>query len=430
MINMSASLKQHPPFYITGTLYNTYVIQQYCWVIKMSVISGPALGKDFFDREDEVKAILEALRRDNILLVAPRRYGKTSVMREVERRLSESGHLCLFLDIMYIDTPEKFVIELATAAFDVASTRRKFARAFKDAFIRLSELFEEIEASASGTGIKVKLRGGLNKEITADNWTERGKDVFDAIKSMSEKKPIYLLIDELSECVNNMIKKEEDAGKFLQWLRSVRQTMFEDLKFVVGGSVSFEGIVRNFGSLAWINDLKPVDISGFSEEVALEFIREAFDDRGWEYTEKMGLKILECVGEPYIPYFISIFLSMIFEDERWLSEEDIEELYSSKLLGAHGRGYFDYYKQRLRIYYEGTLAKAAEEILREVCLAEDGYPKTLAFELFRRGTGIEDEEKFFNLLRDLENDFYITFDSEHIRFQSKVLRDWWRLYNV
>jgi len=45
----------------------------------MSVVSGPATGKDFFDREDEVKAILESLRRDNILLVAPRRYGKTSV---------------------------------------------------------------------------------------------------------------------------------------------------------------------------------------------------------------------------------------------------------------------------------------------------------------------------------------------------------------
>lgn len=82
------------------------------------------------------------------------------------------------------------------------------------------------------------------------------------------------------------------------------------------------------------------------------------------------------------------------------------------------------------IYYEGVLAKAAEDILKEVCLAEQGYQKALAFDLFRRATGIEDEEKFMNLLYDLENDFYITFDGEHIRFQSKVLMDWWRLYNV
>jgi hypothetical protein len=206
--------------------------------------------------------------------------------------------------------------------------------------------------------------------------------------------------------------------------------MFEELKFVVGGSVSFRGIVRSFGSLAWINDLKQITISGFSEEVALQFIKKAFEDRGWAYSEDIGRKILECIGEPYIPYFISIFLSMIFEEERWLNEKDIEELYNSKLLGTHGRGYFDYYKQRLGIYYGEALARAAEDILREVCLAEQGYPKALAFDLFRRATRIEDEEKFVSLLHDLENDFYITVDDEHIRFQSKVLRDWWRLYNV
>ncbi|MCD6210186.1 MAG: hypothetical protein N2V71_01560 [Methanophagales archaeon] len=35
-------------------------------------------------------------------------------MKEVIRRLSERGYLCLFLDIMYVDAPEQFLIELAT----------------------------------------------------------------------------------------------------------------------------------------------------------------------------------------------------------------------------------------------------------------------------------------------------------------------------
>ena len=396
----------------------------------MSVISGPALGADFFDREEEVKAILGSLRNDNILLVAPRRYGKTSVMRAVERKLTENGYLCLYLDVMHVNSPKDFVFWLAIAAFDARKERETFLDHLKSSFIHVGKRLQEVEVSTSG--LKAKFTEGVKEEISDDNWSAKGYDVFNAIKQLSEQDCVCIIIDELSECVNNMAKREEEQARaFLQWLRSIRQTMFEDLKFIYGGSVSFTGIVRNFGSLAWINDLKPVDISGFSEKVASQFIREAFDDRGWEYTEEMGLKILECVGEPYIPYFISVFLSTIFEeDERWLSEEDIEELYNSKLLGAHGRGYFDNYKQRLRVYYEGTLARAAEDILREVCLAEDGYPKTLAFDLFRRATEIADEEKFINLLRELENDFYITFDGEQIRFQSKVLRDWWRLYNV
>jgi AAA+ ATPase superfamily predicted ATPase len=395
----------------------------------MAVISGPALGVDFFDREEEVKAILKSLRKDNTLLVAPRRYGKTSVMRAVERKLTESGYLCLYLDVMSVNSPKDFVFWLAIAAFDARKERKTFLEHLKSSFIHVGKLLQEVEVSTSG--FKAKFTKGVKEELNDDNWSSKGYDIFNALKQLSEKKHICIIIDELSECINNMIKRNEEHAQFLQWLRSVRQTMFEDLRFIVGGSVSFVGIVRNFGSLTWINDLKPVDISGFSEKVALQFIRKAFDDRGWEYKEEMGLKILESIGDPYIPYFISIFLSILFEEEeRWLSENDVEELYTSKLLGAHGRGYFDYYKQRLRFFYEGMLAKAAEEILREACLVDQGYPKALAFDLFRRATGIEDEEMFINLLYDLENDFYIAFDGKQIRFQSKVLRDWWRLYNV
>lgn len=48
---------------------------------------GPARGKDFFDREEEIREAMGSLEKDNILRISPRGYGKTSLMREVERRL-------------------------------------------------------------------------------------------------------------------------------------------------------------------------------------------------------------------------------------------------------------------------------------------------------------------------------------------------------
>ncbi len=45
------------------------------------------MGKDFFDREEEIKEAMGSLEKDNILLISPRRHGKTSLMREVVRRL-------------------------------------------------------------------------------------------------------------------------------------------------------------------------------------------------------------------------------------------------------------------------------------------------------------------------------------------------------
>ena len=69
---------------------------------------------DLFNREEKIEEIFRSLKQNNILLISPRRYGKTSVMKEVMRRLSERGYLCPFLDIMYVDAPEQFLIELAT----------------------------------------------------------------------------------------------------------------------------------------------------------------------------------------------------------------------------------------------------------------------------------------------------------------------------
>ena len=43
--------------------------------------------------------------------------------------------------------------------------------------------------------------------------------------------------------------------------------------------------------------------------------------------------------------------------------------------------------------------------------------------------GIDDYEKFMDLIADLGNDFYIEYDPKKgLNFYSKMLRDWWRVY--
>jgi hypothetical protein len=120
---------------------------------------------------------------------------------------------------------------------------------------------------------------------------------------MSDKKPIYIVIDELFECVSNTIAKKKDAKEFLQWFRSIRQQTIKDLRFIVGGSVSVDRVVMGISGLSLINDFKRVRIEGFSEVDALKFIEKGFNDEKLEYQEEMGRKILECIGEPYVPLF-------------------------------------------------------------------------------------------------------------------------------
>ena len=44
-------------------------------------------GRDFFDRQSEMARFWRDLESDNLLLLAPRRVGKTSLMRKMVRTL-------------------------------------------------------------------------------------------------------------------------------------------------------------------------------------------------------------------------------------------------------------------------------------------------------------------------------------------------------
>lgn len=60
----------------------------------------PATGKDFIGRDKELALIMEYLKLgQNIVLVAPRRFGKTSLVLEVLQRLNKQGLYTAFVDI-------------------------------------------------------------------------------------------------------------------------------------------------------------------------------------------------------------------------------------------------------------------------------------------------------------------------------------------
>ena len=77
-------------------------------------------GDDFFDRKDELK-LLESLVCDgnHVLLTGQRRMGKTSVARELGRRLQDKGWVFLFTDVEGATCPEDVIARIAEATHPV-----------------------------------------------------------------------------------------------------------------------------------------------------------------------------------------------------------------------------------------------------------------------------------------------------------------------
>ncbi len=78
-----------------------------------------ALDEAFTDRAQELETLASDLTNgQNVALVAPRRYGKTSLLRRVSQSLVQAGVLVADVDLMKTPTKEKLAGKLARAIHD------------------------------------------------------------------------------------------------------------------------------------------------------------------------------------------------------------------------------------------------------------------------------------------------------------------------
>jgi hypothetical protein len=168
----------------------------------------------------------------------------------------------------------------------------------------------------------------------------------------------------------------------------------------------------------------------FPAKVAAAFLDRLAETHRMPLSRPCKRKLLELVGTP-IPYFIRIFFSEVVnsykQDSERITPKKIEQIYRDKVLGVDCKAYFDHYYGRLRDYYRPYEEKAVKRILRELAMV-GLLTRDACYQFYRREVGEHaDVEAFAHLMTDLENDFYVRYDSDARRygFACKLLRDWW-----
>ena len=192
----------------------------------------------FFDREIELEALEERVRDgSHTLLTAQRRMGKTSLVRELLRRLAEQGdYETVFVDLEAAADPADAIAEIGIQARPVRGAWRGIKASFANILRETGDRVEELAVA----DIKVKLRAGID----AGNWQQRGDAVFTALAASG--RPIVLAIDELPILVNRLLKHDNDritpagrraADEFLSWLRKNGQSHGGRISMILSGSV-------------------------------------------------------------------------------------------------------------------------------------------------------------------------------------------------
>ncbi len=388
------------------------------------------VGERFWGRENDI-GILTRMIDDgaHISIVAQRRMGKTSLMKELARRLSDR-YVCLYLDLQKESAPPDAVAELALVLNPHKPLWEKGKKLFSNLWQGVSGGVEEVSYGEIG----IKLRAGLD----SGNWMDKGDELF-RILSKSEK-PVLLMIDELPLMVNRMLR-EGDAGmtpenirqvdRFMSWLRKNSTEHQGKVRIMLSGSIGLEPVLHQAGLSAVINNYQPYDLKPWDFKTATGCLNALarhekifFEDNAVQLmVEKLGC----CIPHHVQFFFACVFKHCMLRNDMHFKAIEVDELYDSEMLGLRGHAELAHYEERLSMYFEKDCLPLVKAMLTETSISG---MLTMPVILSLRGTYASpdscSDEALAEMLRILQHDGYIKKKNEGYIYESSLLRDWWK----
>lgn len=391
----------------------------------------PVFKDDFYDRTIELQHIWRKLETENLLLLAPRRVGKTSLIYKLLSEISEyEGINGIYISVPDIDDEMDFIERLYRELLKSPEAQNKLRRIwgiFKSSAI--GRLFTEIESIGVPEVFEVAWREAKTKD-----WVDLGQEFFDLLHKMDDK--WIIMIDELPVFILNLIRKDQTVGRaktFLYWMRRLRQMPpphGEKLRFLIAGSIGLDTIASRYRMGDAINDLTVISLGPFTVQTADEFLKKLGDEYSLRMAPEVRQRIIER-AEWLIPYHLQLFFSGILElcsDERVVPTVELVDQVFETLLSREKSSYFDYWNQRLTEELGPPQDGWARALLNAISKDRNGATRQTLDSILSKHISdpSERDETMHWILEILISDGYLVDDeSDRVRFRSSLLREFW-----
>ena len=318
----------------------------------------------------EIEALMERVRDGtHTLLTAQRRMGKTSLVRELLRRMAlDDEYETVFVDLEAATDPADAIAEIGVRAKAVRGTFDRIKTSFFNVLKKTGGRIEELSVA----DLKVRLRA----RIDAGNWPQKGDAIFTALAA--GEKPTVLALDELPILVNRLLRGGTDritpegkkaADAFLSWLRRNSQAHRGRITMILSGSVGLEPLLQQAGLVAHANVFSAYDLKPWSEATAdscLAALAATYSIKLPSEIRRNMCRRLRCC----IPHHVQMFFDKLHDHlrrtgQQIASPDDVEQVYLQEMLGVRGQADLQHYESRL----ESMLGRSGYPIALELLTA-------------------------------------------------------------
>lgn len=387
-----------------------------------NVVGQTPRGEDFFPRDKIIAKIYRHLDAGaHLFLAAPRRVGKTSIMRAMEDHPREGYHFVYVITESVHDVEEYYSKVLtAVLASDAMGTLAKKREGLK----------KQIQDLLGDLSVNIKLPWGVEASLNADGKKESKtfQATFEEILARLDtgNDTIVIMVDEFPQTVENIREKHGNliAEQFLRINREQRQTTNAKIRFILTGSIGLPAVVKKLTSDSVINDLTVVEIPALSEEEARQMANRLLDAYNIQYQPAMIDYLLQKL-KWLIPFHVQLSVHELIDvyesKEQPLDVSDVDKAFKS-VLHLRNDIYFNHYYTRLG---ESFPQKEHEQFaldLLQYAATHDWASPDVVRELSKNLLAQEREAIIEALLYD---GYLVADNGKGYRFHSALLQQWW-----
>ena len=386
-------------------------------------------GNNYFPRPKDEKRIWRKIAQgDHLLLLAPRRVGKSSLLHYLKDN-PKAGYAIIYSYVQDCMDEQEFYRKLLKSI-----TQSEFVANTANVSNKLNDWFSKLSIDFSIEGFGVKLAAD---KTTSDEPRIIDTDVIRQVlmDSLNEADiTLVIAIDEFPDALINIHKKHGEiaAIKFLSGIREMCQDVNfnKKVRFIFTGSIGLDTVAKKLNLSNLINVFVHTTIEPLSDMEARQFIDFYFSKFSAQIiADHLKDIIIKQVGWN-MPYYLALVCEEIvdnYDDNHLLEESDILKCVE-QLFEQETKTKFSHWRERLnRLEKQERLF--AESILTLVCDHDEALPYADIFNLSQHAD-YKDNVNANYVLTCLKHEGYLFNQTEDntYKFTSPLLKRWWNRY--